>query len=192
MRLSFLFLVCCFLTLNPALVMAKPDNPVTRLDVKTEDILKGLDQNQTLQFEKIRTAYGTIRAVNDVKASLERALKSCTTNNPDLQTPMTERVQAWKNAVLPTVRKGENRLEKMILTQSFARPSAVRAYLKSFDDAVKYQDDEVTEIPVSKAADCQALMKNMGESEQVMGKLIIETLGLDRELVTTETPVSKK
>lgn len=162
------------------------DNPLTRLDRKTEELMKGLDENQTLQFEKIRTAHGTIRAVNDVRASLERAVKSCTGTNPDLKDPMNARMQSWKNAVLPTVRQGENRLEKMILTQSFTRPSTVRAYLKTFDDAVKYQDNAFKEIPVSEIKACTSLMKNMDDSEKVMAKLITETLGLNRELATKD------
>ena len=162
-----------------------PVSAEERLDAKAEEMMKGLDQNQIMQFRAIRTAHGTIRAVEDVRDSLERAVKSCGTANPDMIEAMSARYQSWKNEVLPIVRQGQNRLDKMILSQGFARPSAVRAYLKNFDDMIKQQKSGYTEVPVSSKESCQSLEKNMDSSQRVMGRLIIETLGLDKELKTT-------
>lgn len=184
-RILCLTLIACGLVALPSMAQTKAaDSPLVRLDRKTDEMMKGLDENQVLQFEKIRTAHGTIRAVADVRTSLEAAVKSCAKENPDLATPMSDRLQTWKNTVLPVYRRGENRLEKMILTQSFSRPSAMRSYLKTFDDAVKYKNHEFTEVPISRADDCKKLMKNMDDSEKVMSRLIIETLGLDQDQKT--------
>lgn len=161
-------------------------NPDERLDAKAEALMKDMDQNQARQFLAIRTAHGTLRAVEDVQSSLDRAVKSCTTANPKLSQPMTERFQEWKNAVLPVIRSGQSRLDKMILTQGFTRPSNVRAYLKAFDDVIAAQKNMYQEVPVSTLSACETLTKNMDQSQKVMGKLITETLGLDKELKTAE------
>jgi hypothetical protein len=165
-------------------------NPLQRLDQKTDEIMKGLDEKQTQQFAAIRTSYGAISAVYDVRDSLGRAVESCGRANPDLAQTLTSRYQDWKNAVLPVARKGENRLDKMILLQNFTRPSQVRAYLKIFSDAVAFKNQEFKEVPVSSKDACKTLSKNMDDSEKVMARLITETLGLDKE--TTSEPVIDK
>lgn len=168
---------------KPAPVQA----PEERLDQKTEDMMKGLTEEQLKQFAIIRTAHGTLRAVDDVRASLERAVKSCTAANPDMKDEMSERFQSWKNAILPVVRQGESKLDKMILSQEFARPSKIRAYFKAFDDMVKAKNSEFTEVPVSSKEACKAMNKNMDKSQRIMGGLITETLGLDQDTAAAPT-----
>lgn len=184
MRIILFSMLCLLLSVEVSRAASDPQagNPLTRLDQKTDELLKDLNKDQVTQFEKIRTAHGTIRAVEDVRMSLSRAVDSCVKNNPDLKESMTTRLQAWKNFVLPVMRQGQNRLEKMILMQSFTRPSALRGYLKVFDEAVKYKETPYTEVPISAEKDCKILVKNMAESETVMQKLITETLGLDQPL----------
>ncbi len=193
--MRILFLITLFFVLSFDAAMAAPEqdakSPLVRLDQKTDELLKDLNKDQVTQFEKIRTAHGTIRAVDDVRVSLSRAVESCIQNNPDLKEPMTTRLQAWKNFVLPVVRQGQNRLEKMILMQSFTRPSTLRGYLKVFDDAVKYKETPYTEVPISAEKDCKVLIKNMAESEVVMHKLITETLGLDQPLTQEDGTEAK-
>lgn len=168
-----------------------PSNPLVRLDKKTEELMKGLDENQLKQFAAIRTAHGAIRGVDTVRASLERAVKSCVKANPVLDKDMNGTFQNWKNDVLPVVRQSENRLEKLILLQNFTRPSTVRAYLKTFDDAVKFQNSQFQEVPVSEKSACQDMTKNMAESQKSLISLLTQTLGLNQEPADPE-PAKKK
>lgn len=158
-------------------------NPLTRLETRTKEIMKDLTPEQVKQFSAIRTAHGALRGVDHVKASLERAVKSCIAKNPDLTEQMTAHFQDWKNAILPALRQSENRLEKLILLQDFTRPSTMRAYLKIFDDAVKFQNSQFAEVPVSDKRACKDMAENMDDSQKKLVRLMIKTLGLDQNPV---------
>lgn len=175
---------------NPAPVAtpekAKDDNAVTRLDEATTAITKDLDKNQLLQFRAIETSYRTIRAVEDVQLSVSNAVSACGKKNPDMKEAMDKRLMDWKGALRPVIKNGRDRLDKMVLLQGFNRPSVVRNYLKMFDEAILYRNQGIKSVPVTEKEQCQKLTDNMDKTQDNLIKLLTDTLGLDKEIVTTK------
>ena len=99
---------------------------------------------------------------------------------------MSSRFEAWKDAVRPVMKDARKRLDKMILLQSFAQPSEVRAYLKKFDAAVIFRNQGVKAVPVKEKSACEALQKSMDKTQDNMAKMLTEALGLNSDLKTKE------
>ena len=164
----------------------KPTTPIEILDTATKDILKGLDENQIKQFSAINNSYGVIRSVEDVQQSISRAVESCGTVNPDLKAPMSDRFESWKENVRPVMKKARTKLDKMVLLQSFGQPSQVRAYLKKFDEAIIYRNQQLQPAPIQKAEDCKKLQSSMDKTQNDLVNLITESLGLNADLKVKE------
>ena len=165
---------------------AAPPEAQTKLDQETQELMKGLDENKLRQLAAIRNAHGTLKAVDNVQTSVKNAVGACSEKNPGLKDEINSRFDNWKMAIRPTIKKGEDKLEKMILLQSFAKPSEVRAYLKLFDDAVKARDAKITAVPVTEEAECKRLIKKMDETEETLVKLLTESLQLDQPIIQKE------
>ncbi len=160
-----------------------PENPIQILKDRTDVILKDLDENQTRQFQAIRASYGTIRGVQDVRALLLRAVKACTEKNPELKDRLETRFTSWTDTVDPVIRQGENRLDKMILLQSYAKPSEVRAYLQAFDEAVIWRTENAKTVPVSDKNGCEKMIQSMDSTQTELPELLTKTLKLDKPLI---------
>lgn len=163
----------------------KEDTPITRLDEATEVMTKDLDENHALQFNAIEASYRTIRAVEDVQMSVTRAVDACGKENPDIKDEMDARLRSWKDALRPTMKDANNKLDKMILLQDFSAPSRVRKYLKMFDEAILYRDQGVKAVPVTEKDQCLKLKATMDDTQKDLVRLLKETLGLDKPLKTT-------
>ena len=160
-----------------------------KLDARGKKLMEGMDENQTLQFASIRTSYGTIRSVQNVQQSIDKAVKSCGETTPGIKDTMDEGFENWRMYIRPTMRKAESKLEKMIMLQTFARPSEVRSYLKLFDDTVNARDAEVKKVPVVNKEECIKLLKRMGETQQKMVELLNKTLYLDKPIKQKESEI---
>lgn len=165
---------------------SKPLSPAAaayaRLDERTKKLMEGMEENQLRQFASIRTSYGAIRSVQNVQKSIERAVKSCGEVNPGIKDDMEGGFENWRMYIRPTVRKSEAKLEKMILLQTFARPSEVRSFLKLFDEAVNARDAEVKEVPITTQTECTNLLKKMADTQKKMVELLTKALYLDQPL----------
>ena len=148
------------------------------LSAQESALIQGASAAGVDQFHKIQAAHGTLRAVEDVQAALARGVASCAKHNKEQGFAMQNQFQAWKNAVLPVVRQGQNRLDKMVLTQGFAKPTAVRDYLTAYTAFVTAQKGSVVDVPVSDPTACQAMMDQMDQTQKTMAAMIRETLGL--------------
>lgn len=164
----------------------KDENPLAIVEAATADLMKGLDENQTKQFSAINNSYGVIRSVEDVQISISRAVESCSKANPDLKGVMSQRFEAWKEAVRPAVKKARTKLDKMILLQGFAQPSEVRAYLKKFEAAIVYRNQSIKAVPVTAAEDCKKLQSSMDDTQNNLVNLITESLALNEDLKVKE------
>ncbi len=158
-----------------------------KLDERGKKLMEGMDENQTMQFASIRTSYGTIRSVQNVQQSIDRAVKSCGEATPGIKDTMDDGFENWRMYIRPTMRKAESKLEKMIMLQTFARPSEVRSYLKLFDDTVAARDAEVKKVPVVNKEECIKLLKRMSETQQKMVELLNKTLYLDKPIKQKDT-----
>jgi hypothetical protein len=178
------FVPAAFLTVlllsSPTFAQEEKAAPIEQLDARTEEILKGLDKNQTLQFSAIRNSHGTIRAVENVQSSLDRAVRACGKANPDLNAQVTAEFDGWKEGVRPVLKQARAKLDKMIYLQSFAKPSEVRSYLRLFDDVVAWRDAKIKAEPVTARDECEKLSKKMEKTREELIELIKENLALDQ------------
>ncbi len=160
--------------------------PLVILDTATKDMLKGLDENQAKQFSAISNSFGVIRSVEDVQQSISRAVESCSANNPDLKSSISDRFESWKESIRPVMKKARTKLDKMVLLQSFAQPSDVRAYLKKFDEAVIYRNQQLKPVPIQKPEECQKLQSSMQKTQEDLVNLITESLSLNADVKVKE------
>jgi hypothetical protein len=186
--LSSVAILCGLLPFSAMAEEAVPvtNNPVTILDTASKDILKGLNENQVKQFSAINNSYSVIRTVEDVQQSIGRAVESCGVANPELKDGISGTFEAWKDTVRPVVKKARTKLDRMVLLQSFAPPSAVRDYLKKFDEAVIYRNQKINPTSIQKAEDCLKLQSNMTKTQKDIVSMMTETLNLNSELKVKE------
>jgi hypothetical protein len=118
-----------------------------------------------------------------VQASVKKAVEACAAKNPDIKDRIRSRFDDWKLAIRPTLKKAESKLEKMILLQSFGKPSEVRSYLKLFDEAVAARDAAIKSAPITEKAECERLIRKMDETEQNLIKLLTESLSLNQPII---------
>jgi hypothetical protein len=165
---------------------AKAETPLEKLALSTDAMMKGLDDNQQKQFASITNSHGTIRTVEDVQQSIDRAVKSCAVANADLKETMQVRFEEWKNTIRPPMKEARRKLDKMILLQSFAQPSQVRKYLKEFDAALLYRNKAIKAEPVSSQADCEKLKSSMNDTQNNIVNLLTESLALNQDIQIKE------
>lgn len=164
----------------------KENTPLDKLNAATDEMMKGLDENQLRQFASIKNAHGIIRAVEDVQQSVLRGVESCTKANPDIADPLNKRFEDWKEVIRPVMKQARARLDKMILLQGFAQPSQVRGYLKKFDAAVVYRNQGVKAVPVTDKSDCQKLQASMDKTQDNLSTLLTDALNLNADLKVKE------
>lgn len=160
-----------------------------KLDERGKKLMDVMDENQTLQFASIRTSYGTIRSVQNVQQSIDKAVTACGEVNPGIKDTMDDGFENWRMYIRPTMRKAESKLEKMIMLQTFARPSEVRSYLKLFDDAVAARDAEVKKEPIVNKEECIKLLKRMADTQEKMVSLLNKTLYLDKPIKQKDSEI---
>ncbi|OFW87062.1 MAG: hypothetical protein A3J37_07555 [Alphaproteobacteria bacterium RIFCSPHIGHO2_12_FULL_45_9] len=189
-RILSVAILCALLPFSAMAEEAAPatnaSTPLTILDTASKDILKGLNENQVKQFSAINNSFGVIRTVEDVQQSIARAVESCGVANPDLKAGISGSFEAWKDTVRPVVKKARTKLDRMVLLQSFAPPSAVRDYLKKFDEAVIYRNQKINPASIQKAEDCLKLQSNMTKTQNDIVNMMIESLNLNSELKVKE------
>lgn len=185
LRLTGLLLAILMIATLP--IQAAPDEDVqSKLDARTKQIMEGLDQNQLRQLGAIRESHGTIKTVENVQDSVKKAVAACTAKNPEIADQMNSRFDNWRRALRPTMKQAQSKLEKMILLQSFAKPSEVRSYLKMFDDAIAASYAKVKSVPITEKGECEKLTASMDKTEDQLIKLITENLALDQPLQQKE------
>jgi len=167
-------------------VKTKPETPVTKFETATAEISKGLDENQIKQFAAINNSYGVIKTVEDVQQSITHAVGACSKANPEIKDSISNRFEAWKDAIRPVMKEARTKLNKMILLQGYAQPSEVRGYLKKFDAAIIYRNQSLTPMPIKKLEDCKKLESSMNETQNNLVNLITESLALNIDLKIKE------
>lgn len=176
-RLNILFFLF-FFSFTPLTQAADSPADFEKLDAQAESLMKGLDAEGVRQFSVIRTGHGTLRAVEDVQTTLNRGITSCRATNKDMDKDLTTAWNNWQDQVKPALKSGHARLGQLIGTQKFTKPKTIKDYLASFDAVIKQRQQGVNEVPVSSASACKDLIKNLGDTQTLMPKIINETLGL--------------
>lgn len=181
LAMSFLLLAVSPAHAEDKAAVSKPQAQ-SRLDEKTNQLMAELDENQVRQLQAIRNSHGTIRAVENVQTSVKSAVVACGSKNPDIKAAMSSRYDDWRMALRPTVKKAQDRLEKMVLLQSIGKPSEIRAYLKLFDDAAAQSVSGIKSVPITEKAECEKLITTMDKTQKDLIRLMTEQLNLDQDL----------
>jgi hypothetical protein len=153
----------------------------SKLDRHTEQFLQTMDEQQKKQFADIKMGHGVVRAVEYTNKSIDRAIKSCGKNNPSLKPELISVHKSWKANLLPTLRKGEDRVDQMIKRQRIAKPLVIRSYLKEYDMAAVAKNKKIKEVPITSVEECRGLMGKMKSVENELMSLITDTLKLNQE-----------
>jgi hypothetical protein len=155
------------------------DTPITRYKAETEALIESLSDTQAKKYYLIRNTHGIIRSVESVELIVEKAAKSCKKEHKGLGKEIENRFVEWKLALHPTMKSSEDRLEKLILMQDYAKPSDVKKHLKSFDLAANYGESLLEQVPASDAKSCEQLLKSMDATQGNLIRLLKETIGLE-------------
>jgi hypothetical protein len=155
------------------------DTPVTQYAAETEKLVKSLSEEQADKYFQIRNVHGVIRSVKSVETIISKAVKSCKKSHKELGNNIEERFAAWRVAVRPVIQQGNERLEKMVLAQSYAKPIDVKKHLKNFDAAAEYGESLIDMKPASDEKSCALLLKNMDKTQPDLIRLLKENIGLE-------------
>jgi|TARA_R110002126_G_scaffold13118_4_gene57004 hypothetical protein len=153
--------------------------PVTQYAAETEDLIKSLSDEQVEKYYKIRHVHGVIRSVKSVESIIDKAVKSCKKNHKDLGKSIEERFAEWRVAVRPVIKKGNERLEKLVLLQDYAKPSQVKKHLKNFDTAAEYGESLIDMKPAADEKSCSLLLENMDKTQPDLIRLLQKSIGLE-------------
>lgn len=151
------------------------------IDVRTEQLLKDMDDQQKQQFADIKMGHGVVRAVEYTNQSIDKAVKSCMKYNPSLRPELSSVHKQWKSRLLPVLRRGEDRVDQMVKRQNIAKPLVIRSYLKAYDDAALQKAKKIKEIPITSLDECQKLTGKMKSVENELISLITDTLKLNQD-----------
>lgn len=179
--LIVLSLFITFLSTSPVAIANEKEagTPVTKFTQEAENLLKDLSEDQAKKYLLIRETHGVIRSVQSVEALVEKAVKSCKDGHVELGEQIQKRFNEWKLAVHPVIKSGEDRLEKLILLQDYAKPSEVKEHLKNFDLAAEYGEKLIDPKPASDEKSCKSLLKNMDNTQPNLIRLLKQNIGLE-------------
>jgi hypothetical protein len=155
------------------------DTPISRYKAETEALIESLSDEQAKKYYLIRNTHGIIRSVESVEAIVEKAAQSCKKEQKYLGTKVEDRFVEWKLAIHPIIKSSEDRLEKLVLMQDYAKPSDVKKHLKNFDLAATYGESLIDQVPASDAKSCEKLLKSMDATQGNLIRLLKETIGLE-------------
>ncbi len=177
--------LCILFTFSAAYAAEKePETPLTKLEAASKKILDGLTENQTKQFAAIRSSHGVIRAVEDVRKNISEAAESCSKHNPEFAKSMQKRTGEWQGEIDPLIKDAKARLDSMVKLQDFASPMETKSYLKKIDEAVAFKSKSMKSIPITEKKECKKLLGTMDDTEDDLKELLVETLNLNKPLVT--------
>ena len=109
-----------------------------------------------------------VKVVEEVESSIGKAVKSCGDANTELKDRMDARFDAWNDAVDPVIKDVNAHINNMLFAQEYAKPKAIKKIFKLIDKTRKEHQDKVDKVPVSAAAECEALIKRMDKSQNNM------------------------
>ena len=141
-----------------------------------EDLSKDLPERDQKHFYLIYTNYNLIQTVKMVQDDVEKAVKECGVNNPDMKTAMDERFKSWNDAVTPALAEADGNVDNMVAVQEYAQPGEIRKILKELDKTRKKSIKQIEKIPVTTPEACDYLRNKMDETQESMMGLLTATL----------------
>lgn len=153
--------------------------PVSEYAQEVKDLVESLNEEQAKKYTLIRHTHGVIRSVQSVEKHVAKAVKACKGNHKELGKNIESRFNEWKVAIHPVIKSGEDRLEKLILLQDYAKPSDVKQHLENYDKAALYGEKLMDLKPASDKESCNKLLKSMDKTQPDLIRLLKENIGVE-------------
>lgn len=152
---------------------AFPANPhIDDLSAHAKKLVEGLDKEALRTLYEIRNSFGITRSVHIVHQDVKKAVHLCGEKNPALKEDITKRFNTWDNAIMPAVKAAEQNRESVIDTQTVRPAEDVREYLRLTKEAADFTENQIEKNPVTTEDACQALIKSMDNTQNVIKELI--------------------
>ena len=145
------------------------------LEEYTASLLKGLEQHQAQYIYKIRQEFGVIRSVQVIRSDIEKAVKSCGEENPDMKENISTRFNDWNDEILPKLAVADVALKDAIQRQSFRPTVRVTILLDHVQAAFEERDSKINKIPVTTLEACENLMQSLDDTEERLKELMDQT-----------------
>ena len=142
------------------------------LEEYTAILLNGLEPAQAQYIYNIRQQFGMIRSVQVIRTDVENAVESCSAENPDLKSKMTERFESWNDVIVPKLAVADVALKDAIQRQTFRPTVRLSMLLDYVQEAFEERDAQIKKVPVTTAEACGSLLESMDETEGNLKELI--------------------
>lgn len=139
-------------------------------------LIDPLSDKDKESFFILRNKYSILRVVKVVERDISKAVDSCSKENPDMKSKMTERFKEWSSAVDPIVDTAKKQLDKDIESQKIVDVKKARNVLKLNDKAYEYGESKITKNPITSKESCEGLLASMDRTEDTMITLLRQTL----------------
>lgn len=174
-------------------VSKKPADPdLVALEARSLELSKTLKEEELKHLFYIRETFGSTRAVKVVRRDVEKAVKACAKENPDMRTTLTERFSNWAGAIDPVLESKNKEIDAAIAEQTYLKPKDIKDYLKMIEKAADNVDKGITKTPITTPQACNGLLTSMDHTQKTLAELIASMTLSPWPPVVDDTPVQKR
>lgn len=176
MRLLALTLAGVLSLTHSSFAQETEETPLTKWIEAEEALLDGKSRKEQQTYYILRTKYGLIRTIEVVEADIEKAVKACGRENPDLKQKMDGRFSNWQDSVKPVLNDAATVLNKEINEQNVIGQSAFKDILELNDKAFEFQESQIEKNILTTEKACLDLLESMDRTEDKMIDLLQDIL----------------
>ncbi|QQG36677.1 MAG: hypothetical protein HYS17_02575 [Micavibrio aeruginosavorus] len=155
--------------------IAAKDNPhIQKAQEKAVEIVKTFTPQEIANLEIVKDGFGIIRSVRATGRIVEKTVKQCGKDNPEMKETMTTGFNEWQGGVMTVLGDKEKAMKAAIADGRFSKPEDVRAFLDIIDKAALKADENRSEAIkiVSTPSSCEGLLGTMEESGAKLRELL--------------------
>lgn len=142
----------------------------------TSELMKKLEERDQQHFFMTYSNYNLIETVKVVRGDVSNAINECSKNNPDMESELRGRFQAWNGAVDPLLDEAKGNLNNMVIAQDYVPEKDIRAIFNAIDTARKETSARMEKVPVTTQEACEYLLEKMDETQESMVSILRSTL----------------
>ncbi|NCC22737.1 MAG: hypothetical protein EOM26_09795 [Alphaproteobacteria bacterium] len=175
---TILFLLAMMLVVSPASAQEPSEraDPIQQLELQTDALLQGLNEEELKYVYATRMRDGTLRAVRYIRGMVSGAVDACGAAQPDMKQALEERFAQWWETLGPLMAEAEENLDRTIADHSVPSPKAIRDHLTLVDKAAAFTRAKTERKYVTTRDACQYLLDNMDKTEEDLARKLQETL----------------
>lgn len=155
--------------------MVAKDNPhMQKAQDKAAEIAGNFTAQEIANLEIVKDGFGIIRSVRTTGKIVEKTVKQCGKDNPEMKDQMTSGFNDWQTGVMTVLTAKENDMKTAIGDGRFSKPKDVQAFLDLIDKAAQKADDNRSAgiKIVSTPSSCEGLLKTMNSSANKLEELL--------------------